>query len=115
MYVKNVSRRVSLLSKLKFIVDTGTRKLFFNAHNKPHIDYASVTWVGCSDVLKKEIRLFAQRSCKVDLSSTILTTDQKFKKMRTMRLREQLKYNKGLFVYRVLNDEAPEYSSNLHA
>ena len=39
---KTVSRRVSLLSKLRYIVDIDTRKLFFNAHIKPHIDYASV-------------------------------------------------------------------------
>ena len=39
---KTVSRRVFLLSKLRYIVDIDTRKLFFNAHIKPHIDYASV-------------------------------------------------------------------------
>jgi len=50
---KTVSRRVFLLSKLRYIVDTDTRKLFFNAHIKPHIDYASVVWDGCSDVLKR--------------------------------------------------------------
>ena len=30
-----------LLSKLRYIVDIDTRTLFFNAHIKPHIDYAS--------------------------------------------------------------------------
>ena len=50
---KTVSRRVFLLSKLRYIVDTDTRKLFFNVHIKPHIDYASVVWDGCSDVLKR--------------------------------------------------------------
>ena len=48
---KTVSRRVFLLSKLRYIVDIDTRKLFFNAHIKPNIDYASVVWDGCSDVL----------------------------------------------------------------
>ena len=43
---KTVSRRVFLLSKLKYIVDIDTRKLFFNAHIKPYIDYASVVWDG---------------------------------------------------------------------
>jgi len=35
---KTVSRRVFLLSKLRYIVDIDTRKLFFNAHIKPRID-----------------------------------------------------------------------------
>ena len=39
---KTLSKRVFLLYKLKNIVDTDTLKLFFNAHIKSHIDYASV-------------------------------------------------------------------------
>ena len=39
---KTVSRRVFLLSKLRYIVDIDIRKLFFSAHIKPYIDYASV-------------------------------------------------------------------------
>ena len=58
---KTVSRRVFLLSKLRYFVDIDTRKLFFNAHIKPHIDYASVVWDGCSDVLRKTLK-----SCKVN-------------------------------------------------
>ena len=52
---KTVLRRVFLLSKLGYIVDIDTRKLFFNAHIKPHIDYVSVVWDGCSYVLKKRL------------------------------------------------------------
>ena len=47
---KTVSRRVFLLSKLRYIVDADTKKLFFNAHIKPHTDYVSVVWGGFSDV-----------------------------------------------------------------
>ena len=65
---KTVSRRVFLLSKLRYIEDIDTSKLFFSAHIKPHIDYASVMWDGCSDVLKKEIKFSAQKSCKVSPS-----------------------------------------------
>ena len=31
-----------------------------------------------------------------------------------MSLQKQLEYNKGLFMYRVLSNEAPEYISNLY-
>ena len=50
---KTLFKRVFFLSKLKYIVDTDTLKLFFNAHVKSHIDYASVVWGGCRDALKK--------------------------------------------------------------
>ena len=63
---KTVSRRVFLLSKLRYIVDINTRKLFFDAYIKPHIDYASVVWDGCSEVLKKRLNSLHRRYVKVN-------------------------------------------------
>ena len=96
---KTVSRRVFLLSKLRYFVDIDTRKLFFNAHIKPHIDYASVVWDGCSDVLRKTLNSLHRRAVKLILPDTTLTTDQKLKAIRIMSLQNQLEYNKGLFMY----------------
>ena len=106
---KTVSRRVFFLSKLRYIVDIDTRKLFFNAHIKPHIDYASVVGYGCSDVLKKRLNSLYRRAVKLIFTDTTLTTDQKLKEMRIMSLQKQLEYNKGLFMYRGFNNETPEY------
>ena len=89
-------------------------KLFFNAHIKSHIDYASVVWDGCSDVLKKKLNYLHRRAVKLILPNTTLTTDQKLKEMRIMSLQKPLAYNKGLFMYRVLSNEAPECISNLY-
>ena len=111
---KTVSRRVFLLSKLRYIVDIDTRKPFFNAHIKPHVDYASVVWDGCSDVLKKRFNSLQRRAVKLILPVTTLTTDPKLKEMRIMSLQKQLDYNKGLFMYRVLSNEAPGYIPNLY-
>ena len=55
-----------------------------------------------------------RRAVKLILPDTTLTTDQKLKEMRILSLHKQLEYNKGLFMYRVLNSEAPEYISNLY-
>ena len=105
---KTVSIRVFLWSKLRYIVDINFRKLFFNSHVKPHIDYASVVW----DVLKKRLNSLHRRA--VIFPDTTLTTDQKLKEMRIMILQKQLEYNKGLFMYRLLSNDAPEYISNLY-
>ena len=91
---KTVSRRVSLLSKLRYIVDIDTRKLFFNAHIKPHIDYASVAQDGCSDVLKKRLNYLHRRAIKLSFPDTTRSTDQKLKEMRIMSLQKQLEYKK---------------------
>ena len=74
---KTVSRRVFLLSKLRYIVDIDTRKLFFSAHIKPHIDYASVVWDGCSDVVKKRLHSLHRRAVKLIFPDKTLITDQK--------------------------------------
>ena len=65
---KTVSKRFFLLSKLRSTIDINTRKLFFTAHIKPHIDYASVVWDDCSDVPIKKTKTNKQESCKVNLS-----------------------------------------------
>ena len=111
---KAISRRVFLLSKLRYTVDIDTRKLFFNAHIKPHIEYASVVWDGCSHVLNKRLNSLHRRAVKLIFPNTTLTTDQKLKEMRIMSLQKQPEYNKGLFMYRLLSNEAPEYISNLY-
>ena len=98
--------RLSDLSKLRYIVDIDTRKLFFSAHIKPHIDNASVVWNGCSDVLKKRLNSLHRRVVKLIFPDTTLTTDQKLKERKIMNLQKQLEY-KGLFMCRVLNNEAP--------
>ena len=55
-----------------------------------------------------------RRAVKFIFPDTTLTTDQKLKEMRIMSLQKQLEYNTGLFMYRVLSNEAPVYISNLY-
>ena len=68
---KKLSQNLFLLSKLKHFVDVDTRKLFFNAHIRPRIDYVSTVWDNCSQVhfLKVNSLWFAVKSpqCQVGL------------------------------------------------
>ena len=43
-------KKLFLLSQLQHIINIDTRKLFYNAHIKPHIDNATVVWDGCGDL-----------------------------------------------------------------
>ena len=111
---KTLSKRVFLLSELKYIVDTDTLKLFFNAHIKSHLDYASVVWGGCSDALKKRLNSLLRRAGKLILPDKNLTTDQKLNKTGILSLHKQLDYNKGVFMCRALTNNAPVYISSLY-
>ena len=87
--------------------------MFFNDHFKPHIDYASVVWDGCSNVLKNRLNSLHRRAVKLISPVATLTTDQKLKLM-TMTPHKQLEYKKGTFIYMVFNNEALDYISNLY-
>ena len=64
-----------------------------------------------TDVVMSSNRLNSLHRSAVNLifPDTTLTTYQKLKEMRIMSLQKQLEYNKGLFMYSVLSNEAPEY------
>ena len=82
---------------------------------KPHIDYASVVLDGCDDVLTRRLNSLHRRAVKLIFPHITLATDQiLFLKMKIMSLHLQVEYSKGLFMYKVLNNEAPEYISNLY-
>ena len=83
---KTVSRQVFPLSELRYTVDIYTRKLFFSAHIKLNIDYASIVWNGCSEVLKKRLNALQRRAVKLMIPGTVLTTYHNLKVMRIMNL-----------------------------
>ena len=63
---------------------------------------------------KRRLNSLHRNAVKLTFPDTTVTTDQKLKGMRIMSLLKQLEYNKGLFMYRVLNNKAREYISNIY-
>ena len=83
-------QQLFLLSQLQHIINIDTRKLFCNAHIKPHIDYASAVWDGCGE--GRQIKMSA---------------------LEILSLPQQLAYNKGILMHKVLNNNVPDYLSQL--
>ena len=65
---KHVKKQLFLLSQLQQTINTDTRKLFYNAHTEPHIDYASVVWDGCGEVHLKNIELPTSKGRQINPS-----------------------------------------------
>ena len=94
---KSMSKELFLLSLLQYNIDT--RKLFYNAHIEPHIDYASLVLDGCGEVsLKKHLNSIHRRAGKLILSDPSLSTEQKMSALGILNLPQQLAYNKGIFL-----------------
>ena len=104
-----ISRKVFLLSKLCHLVDTQACKLFFDAHIKSHVSYASIIWDGCSDALKKKMTSLYRRCVKLMLPSTTVTTEIRFKTLGLLPLEKQFLFNKAVFVYKAVTNTAPTY------
>ena len=81
------------MPKLRYLADIDTKKLFFNV--KPHIDYASVVWDRCNDVLKRSLNSLHRRVVNLIFPDTTPTADQKLKKTKITSLHKQLEYKKG--------------------
>ena len=110
---KKLSKNLFLLSKLKHFVDLDTRKLFFNAHIKPHVDYASTVWDQCSQNHFQKVDSLYRRSCKLILPDPTLTTDQKLEKLGILPLQKHMSFNKGVFMHKILHNKAPSYLCSL--
>ena len=70
-------QQLFLLSHLQHIINIDTRKIFYNAHIKSHIGYASVVWDGCGEVHFKKLNSLHPRAGKLILNDPSLSTEQK--------------------------------------
>ena len=106
-------QQLFLLSHLQHIISIDTRKLFYNAHIKPHIDYASVVWDGCGEVHFKKLNSLHRRAGKLILSDPSLSTERQMSALGILNLPQQLTYNKGIFMHKVLNNYSQNYLAQL--
>ena len=108
---KTLSQNLFMLSKLKHLVDFEARKLFYDAHIRSHLSYASTVWDGCSDVHLKRLNSLHRRAAKIILPDPSLTTDSKLWEAGILSMKDQLKYNKSVFMFKIWNNQTPEYLS----
>ena len=59
---KIVSKKLFLLSQLRYYVNVKARKLFYSAHILSYINCASTLWDGCSEVHLKKKKEFSPSS-----------------------------------------------------
>ena len=109
---KTISKNMFMLSKLKHLTDILTRQMFYNAHIKSHLDYASTVWDTPSENHLKKLNSLHRRAVKLILPDTTLTTDEKFRKLSILPLSSHLKFNKGVIMFKVANRTVPEYLQN---
>ena len=86
---------------------------FYNAHIKPHVDYASVVWDGCGEVNLKQLNSLHRREGKLILPDPSPSTEQKMSALGILNLPQQLTSDKAVFMHNVLNNNSPNYLAQL--
>lgn len=103
-----------MLFKLKYGIDVESCKLFYNAHRKTHIDYASTLWDCTSDVHMKRLNSLQRRAAKqILVLEPTLSTDQKFERLHILPLLRHLLYIKGVAMFKIWNGTFSEYVCKL--
>ena len=105
---KALSRNLFLLSKLKHYLDADARKLYYTAHIRSRIDYASTLWDGASENILKRMNSLHRRSAKLILQDPLLTTDEKMEKLEILPLNFHLHYNKCIIMFKIQNNLLPK-------
>ena len=101
--IKRLSTKIFQLAKIKKFLDVHSRKMFFNAHILPIIDYASTLWDTCSQTNLKLIHRMYKRAIKLVLlkSSSLDSTD--YKQTRLLTFHHKLYLNKAMCMHNVIN------------
>ena len=104
---KTVSQKVFQLSKIKHFLDIESRKHFYYAHIQSCIDYASTLFDTCSKSTLKPLARLHKRAIKTILlkSSSLVSSD--YNSLGILPLTNQLRLNKAVFMYRIMNGLAP--------
>lgn len=110
---KLLSRNIFLLRKLNTLTDSESKKMYFNAHIRSHIDYVSTTWDMCGDHHLKKISSLYRKAVKLILPNKHLSTDEKMKQLDILPLRDHLTYNKGVMMYKIVRNKVPNYIRHL--
>ena len=109
MTCKTLARYLYALSRLKHITNESTRKVFYEAHIRSRIDYASTLWDGCSENLFKKLSSLYRRSAKLISENHLLTTDQKLMSLNMLPLKQHLLLNKSIFMFKHFSGSLPPY------
>ena len=109
MLSKKISKKIFQLNRIKHFLDQHTRKLFFHAYILPDIDYASTCWDLASKKCLKPLQSLYRRSLKLVLLRSSSLEISHYKKLNILPFDMRCQYNKGVFMYKIMNNLAPAY------
>ena len=111
--LKKMSRNLYLLSKLWHSVPIEPLLAFFHAHCLSHINYASTIWSNVDEDYFKKLNRLHRRAVKLSYRAPDMTTEDKYRHLKIMSLKDQLKYNLCIMIFKQSHNLLPPYLQKL--
>jgi hypothetical protein len=110
---KIINKKLALLRKIKCYLPIPVRKLFYDTHILPHLDYCSTIW-GSSSFIHK-LLLIQKRAARMilDITDFRYPSHCMFNQLKWMPIHNRIEYRKVTMVYRSLNNLAPRYMRDM--
>ena len=104
---KRLAVKISQLAEVKHFLDLHLRSLFFYAHILTLIDYSSTLWDIASESNMQFIFRLHKRALKLVLLKSNSLTITDYSQLKTLDLKNRLKYNKLICIHSVVYGSAP--------
>ena len=109
-----ISSKISLLRQLAAYVPTHAQKLYYQGYILPYIDYGSVTRGATSNANIERLSKLQKRAARIILHADFTTPSAfMFKELGWLSVADRLTHNKATLIYKALNNQTPEYISDL--
>ena len=110
---KKISSSIWLLSKIRTYLSTDHRLLFYNAYIKPHFDYCSIIWSNSSNANINRVTKLQRRACKMILGAEYTDLNGALEKLNMLSFDQSVFLSKAKMMYKIHNNLAPSYLSDL--
>lgn len=111
--VKKVSSHLWLLSRISSYLSVEDRLLFYNAYIRPHLDYCSIIWGNSTSCNINKITKLQRRACKSILRNEYTNLEEARDRLKILSFNESVFLQKAKVMYKVANNIAPEYVTDL--
>ena len=108
-----MSTHLWLLFQISSYLSVKDRFLFYNAYIDPHFDYCSVIWGSSTCSNTDKITKLQRRACKHILIIEYSNLEEAKNRLNMVSFSESVFLQKAKVMYKVSNDVAPEYLTDL--
>ena len=110
---KKVSKQLGVMSRIKKILPTNTKKTLYRAFILPHFLYCSEVWRHCGKRNQDKLEKLNERALRFVFKDNNSTYDKLLKKMSVPSLVNRRKQDDCIVVYKSMNNSTPKYISEL--